>query len=427
MGYLAGLDWGSGVHAVCVIDDAGRVVARFAVRHDADGIAELIARLAQIAPAAEMPIAIERPSGLIVDALFEAGHPVVPIHPNVVKACRPRYRAAGGKSDPGDAYVLADILRTDGHRFRPLQPCSDEIKALRALVRARDDLVAERVALANRLRSLLDGFWPGAAAIFADVDSPIALSFLRRYPTPDSAARLGEKRLAAFLAQHSYCGRRAPIELLARLRAAPEGRAGEAEADINGELVRSLATILATLVAEIAKLTARLEHAVATLPDGQIVMSFPRAGRVCAAQILAELGDSAPDSRPNSSSPPKPASAPSPMPPEKAAASRFAGPATIACGRLSPASPTTRGTAPPGPPPSTAPHASAAATTPTPSVFSVVPGSAFSGEPGSITNPTTLRNTEPLNSSQRHRVDTGCLMPSRRGRFASTSEISSIS
>ena len=291
MGYLAGLDWGSGVHAVCVIDDAGRVVARFAVRHDADGIAELIARLAQIAPAAEMPIAIERPSGLIVDALFEAGHPVVPIHPNVVKACRPRYRAAGGKSDPGDAYMLADILRTDGHRFRPLQPCSDEIKALRALVRTRDDLVAERVALANRLRSLLDGFWPGAAAIFADVDSPIALAFLRRYPTPDSAARLGEKRLAAFLAQHSYCGRRSPAELLARLRAAPEGHAGEAEADIKGELVRSLATILATLVAEIAKLTARLEHAVATLPDGQIVMSFPRAGRVCAAQILAELGD----------------------------------------------------------------------------------------------------------------------------------------
>jgi hypothetical protein len=172
MGYHAGLDWGGAVHAVCVVDEAGRIVVRFDVHHDAEGIAELITRLAQIAPAAEMPIAIERPSGLIVDALIEAGHPVVPIHPNVVKACRPRYRAAAGKSDPGDAYLLADILRTDGHRFRPLQPCSDEIKALRALVRARDDLVAERVALANRLRSLLDGFWPGAAAIFADVDRP---------------------------------------------------------------------------------------------------------------------------------------------------------------------------------------------------------------------------------------------------------------
>src|SRR6266498_4551450 len=85
----------------------------------------------------------------------------------MVKACRPRYRAAGGKSDPGDAFMLADILRTDGHRFRPLAPCSDEIKALRALVRGRDELVAERIALANRLRSLLDSFWPGAAAIFA--------------------------------------------------------------------------------------------------------------------------------------------------------------------------------------------------------------------------------------------------------------------
>jgi transposase len=143
---------------------------------------------AKIAPAATIPIAIERPSGLIVEALIQAGHPVVPIHPNVVKACRPRYRAAGGKSDPGDAYLLADVLRTDGHRFRRLTPCSDAVKALRALVRTRDDLVADRVALANRLRSLLEGFWPGAAVIFADIASPIALAFLQRYPTADTSA-----------------------------------------------------------------------------------------------------------------------------------------------------------------------------------------------------------------------------------------------
>lgn len=291
MPFHAGLDWGATAHAVCVVDAAGQVVARLEARHNAAGLADLLAGLRKIAPPCELPIAIERPSGLIVDALIDAGHPVVPIHPNVVKACRPRYRAAGGKSDPGDAYMLADILRTDGHRFRPLAPCSDEIKALRALVRTRDDLVAERVALANRLRGLLDNFWPGAAAIFADLASPIALAFVQRYPTPDSAARLGEKRLAAFLAQHSYCGRRTPPELLARLRAAPAGHAGEAEAEISGELARSLATVLTGLVAEIARLTARLEHALATLADGRLLMSFPRAGRVCAAQILAELGD----------------------------------------------------------------------------------------------------------------------------------------
>jgi transposase len=267
------------------------MIEQFAVEHTAAGIAAMLARLARIAPPAELPIAIERPSGLVVDALVAADHPVVPIHPNVVKACRPRYRAAAAKSDPGDAYMLADILRTDGHRFRPLEPCADEIKALRALVRTRDDLVAERVALANRLRSLLDGFWPGAAAIFAEIDSPIALAFLARYPTPDSAARLGEKRLAAFLAQHAYSGRRSPAELLERLRGEPPGHAGEAEREISGELVRTLAAVLGTLVAEITKLTSRLEHAVAALADGAIIMSFPRAGRVCAAQILAELGD----------------------------------------------------------------------------------------------------------------------------------------
>jgi transposase len=291
MAYFGGLDWGGARHAICVVDHGGTVVLNLEIKHDAAGLGELRKKLARLAPAGDIPIAIERPTGLIVDALVEAGHPVVPIHPNVVKACRPRYRAAGGKSDPGDAYMLADILRTDGHRFRPLAPCSDEIKALRALVRGRDDLVAERICLANRLRSLLESFWPGAAAIFADIDSPIALAFVQRYPTPESAARLGEKRLKAFLASQSYCGRRSPAELLARLRAAPTGLAGEAEAEAKGEMVRALAVVLERLVAKIAKLTARIEHTVAELPDGQIVMSFPRAGRICAAQILAELGD----------------------------------------------------------------------------------------------------------------------------------------
>ncbi len=291
MPFHAGLDWGSTSHAICVIDDTGQVVLRLEAHHDAAGLAGLLARLKRLAPPADLPVAIERPSGLIVDALIAAGHPVIPIHPNVVKACRPRYRAAGGKSDPGDAFMLADILRTDGHRFRPLAPLSDGIRALRALVRGRDDLVAQRIALANQLRSLLDGFWPGAAAIFADIDSPIALAFIIRYPTPDSASRLGEKRLASFMATHAYCGRRSASELLARLRAAPAGLAGDAEAEACGEIARALASILERLVAEIARLTARIGHTVAKLPDGKIIMSFPRTGRICAAQILAQLGD----------------------------------------------------------------------------------------------------------------------------------------
>jgi len=291
MGYFVGLDWASTAHAACVIDEDGAILAQFEVQHTAEGLRQLLSRLARIAPPEQLPVAIERPSGLVVDTLVDAGHPVVPIHPNQLKACRPRYRAAGGKSDPGDAYILADVLRTDGHRFAPLRPLSDEVRALRALVRCRDDLVAERVALANQLRSLLDSFWPGAAALFADLDSPIALAFLERYPTPGTARRLGPKRLAAFLARNAYSGRRDPTELLERLRAAPDGLAGPLEEQANGEAALDLVSVLSTLVARIRRLTSAVEHAVAQLPAGQIMMSFPRAGKINAAQIVAELGD----------------------------------------------------------------------------------------------------------------------------------------
>jgi transposase len=285
--FFAGLDWASQSHAVCVIDAQGSVRERLEVAHNATGLAELLRRLKHWhCP----PVAIERPSGLVVDTLVEAGMTVVPIHPNAVKATRPRYRSHGAKSDASDAYLLADLLRTDGHRFKPLSPQSDEIRALRALVRGRDDLVATRVQLANQLRSTLHSFWPGAAGVFADVDSPIALAFIERYPTAESAARLGPKRMAAFCAQHAYCGRRSPEELLQRLHEAPAPVNGEMEMEAKGELVRCLVRTLARLVEQIKLLSARIEHHVADSDDGRILMSFPRAGRICAAQILAELG-----------------------------------------------------------------------------------------------------------------------------------------
>ncbi len=284
---FAGLDWASRTHAVCVIDEHGSVRAQFEVRHDAAGLAELRRRLAAFG---RIAVAIERPSGLIVDALIEAGFTVVPIHPNVVKATRPRYRSHGAKSDASDAYLLADLLRTDGHRFNPLAPQSDEIRALRALVRGRDDLVDTRVQLANQLRTLLESFWPGAAEVFADVDSPIALAFIQRYPTPQTASRLGPKRMAAFCAQHGYSGRRSAEELLARLHGAAAVAAGEIEMDAKGEVAIALCRTLARLVDQIRLLSSRIEHHVGSIDDGRILMSFPRAGRICAAQILAELG-----------------------------------------------------------------------------------------------------------------------------------------
>lgn len=289
--HFCGIDWAQDKHDACILDPSGQVCTRFAFAHTAEGLTELIRRLDRFGDRKQLPIAIERPSGLLVDTLVEAGFPVVPIHPNALKATRPRYSAALGKADPGDAYIAADILRTDGHRFRVLHAPSDHTRALRALIRTREDLVSTRGQLANQLRALLESFWPGAAAIFADIDSLIALAFLDAYPTPESAARLGEKRLERFLQRNGYCGRRTAPELLARLRAAPAGLAGALESQAKGNLVRSLVSVLRSLILQIRDVEKHVDDQLQQHPDAPIIQSFPRTGRVNAAQILAELGD----------------------------------------------------------------------------------------------------------------------------------------
>lgn len=288
MNGYAGVDWAKEEHAVRVLDEAGRGVLERRFAHDERGLGELCTSL--VGCGIER-VAIEPPEGVLVERLLAAGLVVLAIHPNQLKAARPRFRAAGGKSD---AFALAELARTDHHRFRALTPDSDETKALKALTRAREDLARTRVALANRLRAELEAFWPGAAGIFADVDSPIALAFLERYPSPRDARGLGGKRLSGFLSRHGYRGRKETSELLGRLRCAPRSRAGEAETEARRSVVLSLVAVPRPLVERIKLLSSRIAGAARAHPDGELFLSlfrYPKA-TVTAARLLAEIGDS---------------------------------------------------------------------------------------------------------------------------------------
>jgi hypothetical protein len=123
--------------------------------------------------------------------------------------------------------------------------------------------------------ALLQSFWPGATEVFADVDSPIGLAFILRYPTPRSAARLGPKRMAAFCARHAYSGRRRAQELLEQLHQTPTVALGELEMQAKSELALSLARTLDRLVDQIRLLTRRIEHHVSSIDDGRILMMLP--------------------------------------------------------------------------------------------------------------------------------------------------------
>ena len=284
-----GWDWASETHDITVIDDSGAVVDRWSLRHNEAGIDAALSRLATHGRPAELRVAIETTSGLVVDRLLAAGHPVVPIHPNAFNAARPRWGASRAKSDPGDSFKLADYLRTDGHRLRRLEPLDAATAELQALSRLRDDHVEAKVAATNQLAALLGRHWPGAGKIFARLDSEIALAFLDDYPTPAAAARLGEARLKMFCRRHSYCGRRAPAKLLERLRSAPEPVQALAPETL-AELVKAQVRLLRSLLRTIADLDRAMGAALLEHAKAQLLAPMPRIGEVNLAQIVGEVG-----------------------------------------------------------------------------------------------------------------------------------------
>jgi transposase len=284
-----GWDWASETHDITVMDSAGQVVDRWSLGHDEIGLDQALGRLARHGRPQALPVAIETTNGMVVDRLLAAGHPVVPIHPNAFNASRPRWGAARAKSDPGDSWKLADYLRTDGHRLHRLKPLSAATRHLQALSRLRDDHLEAKTATTNQLGVLLDAHWPGAKAIFARLDSAIALAFLERYPTPQAAQRLGQARLAAFLRRHSYSGHRTPAALLARLRAAPVA-VTTLDPKVLTTCVGAQVKLLRALLATIADLDQALITALDAHPKTAVLAPMPRIGQINLAQILAEVG-----------------------------------------------------------------------------------------------------------------------------------------
>jgi transposase len=285
-----GWDWANETHDITVLSDDGEtIIDQWALAHDAAGIDAAIERLAGHDSAENLPVAIEMTSGLVVDRLLAAGHPVVPIHPNAFNAARPRWGASRAKSDRGDSWKLADYLRTDRHRLRRLPPLDPAIAEIRALSRMRDDHVEAKVAATNQLNALLGRHWPGATSIFGRLDSEIALAFLDDYPTPASTARLGEARLKMFCRRHSYCGRRNPAVLLERLRSAP-APTETISPDVLTELVRAQARLLRSLLRTINDLDRALGAALLEHTKAQLLAPMPRIGEINLAQIVAEVG-----------------------------------------------------------------------------------------------------------------------------------------
>lgn len=287
-----GIDWADSKHDVCIRDlQDRRRLAEFEISQDAAGVEKLAELVAACGSRpAESLVAIERPDGLLVGYLLQAGYQVYAIAPKAVDRYRDRHRASQAKSDTEDAAVLADILCTDRERHRPMAADSPLVKEIHQLSQQRQKLVRMRTQLKNQLTACLKSYYPVALELFSDLERAICWAFLRTFPNLQAARQVSQAQLEQFFADQRYtCKRKIPA-IYQQLHA-PTIPAAAWEVRVQQRHMRTLVAQLAVLVPEINALEKELEHLLTQHPDGCIFRSLPNAGVVTAAWLLGEIGD----------------------------------------------------------------------------------------------------------------------------------------
>jgi len=282
------VDWGNSHHQLCVLDPAGRIVDQDKFAHDVAGLDALSERLEVRGPVAG--VAIERSEGLLVEALQEQGYRLFCVSPKMSARARERYRLAPTKSDAFDAFVLADSLRHEHRHWRSLAVPSPLLAELRALTRDRERMIWNQRDKENHLRAIVATYHPAVLHPFSSLDRDISLAFLRDYPTPAQAERVGTARMAAFCARHGYSGRTRPELLVERLRTNLLSAAAGTTA---GKAVTAMLFVdqLELLNTQVRTITKRIRDLLVQHPDAVIFLSFPGMGHVTAATMLAEMGE----------------------------------------------------------------------------------------------------------------------------------------
>jgi transposase len=290
---FVGHDWAEAHHDVFIEDGTGRRLAAGRLPDGIDGVRrfhELVAE--QVDEPGEVLVATETDRGLFVTALVAAGYEVIAVNPLSTSRYRERLSTSGAKSDPGDARVLAEVARVDGHNHRRIAGDSDLVEAVKVLARAHQTMIWTRQRHTNQIRSTLREFYPAALEAFDDLGSGDALAVLAIAPTPTLGRGLSRSKIASALRRG---GRRRRIEeRAAEIQAALRAeylQAPPVVADAMGASVAALVAVTAELVTQIDRLEAELADRFDQHPDAKIIRSLPGLGTILGARALGEFGD----------------------------------------------------------------------------------------------------------------------------------------
>ena len=290
---FVGVDWAEAHHDVFVEDEDGKRLAGGRLPEGVEGISrfhEMVGAHAEVPE--EVVIGIETDRGLFVGALVATGYQVFAVNPMSTSRYRDRHTTSGAKSDPGDAKVLADMVRTDRHNHRPVAGDSELAEAIKVLARAHQTMIWSRTRQTNVLRSTLREFYPAALVAFDDLTSGDALEVLKVAPTATLGAGLSRSKIAAALRRG---GRQRRIdqraeEIQQALRA-PQLHGSALVATAMGSSVSATVAVIATMNAQVVELAQELEVHFEQHPDAEVVRSLPGLGTILSARVLGEFGD----------------------------------------------------------------------------------------------------------------------------------------
>jgi transposase len=286
--HWVGVDWGDAAHAVCVLNEQGKEAAAFEVPHTPEGLQELVERLRRVGEIAG--VAVETTRSLMVQKLLDAGLAVYPVNPKLSHAWRAGWKVAEPKSDPSDAWMLAEGLRQHHARLRSFKPDDDLTRELRLLCEDECELIRQRTALVCQLQAALKAYYPQAIEWFDDWTVPSAWDFVLTFPTPEALRNASRKRRFGFLKTH-HIGL-SPIwqERVERSVSGPAWPSDAATTAAKSVLAVALAKSLRTLQASLADYRARIEKLYGDHPDSSLFDSLPGAGPKLAPRLLSHFG-----------------------------------------------------------------------------------------------------------------------------------------
>jgi transposase/transposase IS116/IS110/IS902 family protein len=291
---FVGVDWAESHHDICVVNESGDVLARTRIPDTLEGVRALHETLA---PYAEEPddvvVGIEKDRGLIVVSMLGANYHVYALNPMSVARYRERHVTSGSKSDPGDAKVLADVVRTDRHNHREAVGDSENADAIKVLARAHQSAIWSCQREINALRNALKDYYPGALDAFgADLVNRDAVEVLAVAPTPALGAQLSLSKITSALRRG---GRQRNLERTAKkiqqaLREEQLHERPMVELAF-GKITKAHVAMIRAYRVEIAELETALAEDFEQHPDAKIIRSLPGIGIVLGARVLGEFGD----------------------------------------------------------------------------------------------------------------------------------------